>query len=39
MSAFGGNGLAQTKARVGALADGISDSSLTLFQMLENLPL
>jgi len=38
MSAFGGNGLAQTKAGVGALANGISDSSLTLFQMLENLP-
>lgn len=39
MSAFGGNGLAQTMQGVGALADGVGDSALTLFQMLENLPL
>ncbi|WP_404362979.1 BCCT family transporter [Marinobacter sp.] len=39
MSAFGGGGLEQTIGGVGALADGIGDSSLTLFQMLENLPL
>ncbi|TVQ37693.1 MAG: BCCT family transporter [Wenzhouxiangella sp.] len=38
MTAFGGNGLNQVKDQVGALADGISDSSLALFQMLENLP-
>ena len=39
MSTFGGNGLEQSIAGVGALAAGISDSSLALFQMLENLPL
>lgn len=39
MSAFGGGGLNQAMAGVGALADGISDSSLALFHMLENLPL
>jgi len=39
MSAFGGTGLGQVTAGVGALADGISDSSLALFQMLEHLPL
>jgi betaine/carnitine transporter, BCCT family len=39
MSAFGGGGLNQAMAGVGALAGGISDSSLALFQMLENLPL
>lgn len=39
MSAFGGTGLGQAAAGVGALADGISDSSLALFQMLEHLPL
>ncbi|WP_018170074.1 MULTISPECIES: BCCT family transporter [unclassified Thioalkalivibrio] len=38
MSAFGGSGLAQARDGVGALADGISDSSLALFQMLEHLP-
>ncbi len=38
MSAFGGNGLTQVTDQVGALADGIGDSSLALFQMLENLP-
>ena len=39
MSAFGGLGLAQVKAGVGGLANGISEVSLALFQMLENLPL
>ncbi|AKS41229.1 BCCT family betaine/carnitine transporter [Wenzhouxiangella marina] len=38
MSAFGGNGLDQVTNQVGELADGIGDSSLALFQMLENLP-
>jgi betaine/carnitine transporter, BCCT family len=39
MTAFGGNGLAQVETRVGELANGISDVSLSLFQMLDNLPL
>ncbi|WP_019023515.1 MULTISPECIES: BCCT family transporter [unclassified Thioalkalivibrio] len=39
MSAFGGTGLDQARDGIGALADGISDSSLALFQMLEHLPL
>jgi BCCT family betaine/carnitine transporter len=39
MSAFGGSALEQAQANVGALANGISDVSLALFQMLENLPL
>ena len=39
MSALGGSGIDQVKGQVGQLADGISDSSLALFQMLENLPL
>jgi len=39
MTAFGGGGLAQVTAGVGQLADGISEASLALFQMLENLPL
>ncbi|WP_026278612.1 MULTISPECIES: BCCT family transporter [unclassified Thioalkalivibrio] len=39
MSAFGGTGLDQARDGVGALADGISDSSLALFQLLEHLPL
>ena len=39
MTAFGGGGLAQVTADVGQLANGISDASLALFQMLENLPL
>ncbi len=38
MSAFGGSGLDQVRDGVGALAGGISDSSLALFQMLENMP-
>ncbi len=39
MSAFGGSALEQAQANVGALAGGIGDVSLALFQMLENLPL
>mgnify|MGYP000216616423 FL=1 len=39
MSAFGGAGLTQIKNKVGDLSNGISDVSLALFQMLENLPL
>jgi len=39
MAAFGGNGIDQVEAGVGALADGIGDDALVLFQMLENLPL
>jgi BCCT family betaine/carnitine transporter len=39
MSAFGGNGLDQTIAGVGKLANGVGDSSLSLFQMLNELPL
>jgi len=39
MSAFGGSALEQAQAGVGALAEGISDVSLALFQMLTNLPL
>ena len=38
MSAFGGLGVDQAWAGVGALAGGIGNSSLALFQMLENLP-
>ena len=39
MSAFGSNGLRQASEGIGALADGIGDESLALFQMLENLPM
>ena len=39
MSAFGGSGVDQVRDGVGALADGIGDSSLALFQMLEQLPM
>jgi BCCT family betaine/carnitine transporter len=39
MATFGGMGLEQVQTGVGQLANGISDSSLALFQMLENLPL
>ncbi|MEJ2592564.1 MAG: BCCT family transporter [Candidatus Thiodiazotropha sp.] len=39
MTAFGGTGLSQIQAQVGELAGGISQVSLALFQMLENLPL
>ncbi|MEE4637811.1 MAG: BCCT family transporter [Wenzhouxiangella sp.] len=40
MSTFGGAGLDQARDGIGALgADGITDSSLALFQMLQSLPL
>ncbi|MCU7865317.1 MAG: BCCT family transporter, partial [Candidatus Thiodiazotropha sp. (ex Lucinoma borealis)] len=39
MSAFGGTGLDQAVNDVGQLANGISDVSLAMFHMLENLPL
>jgi len=39
MATFGGSGLEQVQNEVGALAGGITDSSLAMFQMLENLPL
>ena len=39
MSAFGGTGIEQVQDHIGDLADGIGNSSLALFQMLENLPL
>ncbi|MCP4971506.1 MAG: BCCT family transporter [Arcobacter sp.] len=38
MSTFGLTALDQVIGNVGALANGISDKSLTMFQMLENLP-
>ncbi|NEX19273.1 BCCT family transporter [Thiorhodococcus mannitoliphagus] len=38
MSAFGGLGIEQMQAGVGELADGVSEVSLALFQMLANLP-
>ena len=38
MSVFGGIALDQVQQGIGALAGGISDPSLALFQMLENLP-
>ena len=39
MSSFGGSGIEQVRDGVGALADGIDDSSLALFQMLQELPM
>ena len=39
MSAFGGTGIGQIEAGVGALANGIDEVSLALFQMLANLSL
>ncbi len=39
MATFGGMGLDQVQNGIGQLANGIGDSSLALFQMLENLPL
>jgi len=40
MSAFGGSGIEQVQNDVGVLAsEGITDTSLAMFQMLENLPL
>ncbi|MBS9404754.1 BCCT family transporter [Halomonas sp. TRM85114] len=38
MSAFGGTALQQSVTGVGELANGISDVSLAMFQMLEQLP-
>ncbi len=38
MAVFGGTGLNQAQDKIGQLANGITDSSLALFQMLENLP-
>jgi BCCT family betaine/carnitine transporter len=39
MSVFGGNGIDQVTEGVGELAGGIGDSSLALFQMLDQMPL
>jgi len=39
MSAFGGTGLEQAAAGVGALAEGIGDYTLATYQMLNELPL
>jgi len=39
MSAFGGSALEQVMSGTGQLANGITDVSLSMFQMLENLPL
>ena len=39
MSAFGGSALEQAQNEIGALAKGISEVSLAMFQMLENLPM
>jgi BCCT family betaine/carnitine transporter len=39
MAAFGGAGIDQVVAGVGELAGGIGDSSLALFQMLNELPM
>lgn len=37
-TAFGETAIAQSEAGVGALADGVADAPLVMFQMLENLP-
>jgi BCCT family betaine/carnitine transporter len=39
MAAFGGSALDQVQNQVGALAGGIGEVSLAMFQMLENLPI
>ena len=39
MGAFGGNAMEQAMAGVGALSEGISSVELSMFQMLDNLPL
>lgn len=39
MAAFGGSALDQIQNNVGELTEGISDVSLAMFQMLQNLPL
>ncbi|WP_230660118.1 BCCT family transporter [Psychrobacter sp. I-STPA10] len=38
MTVFGQTGLSQYKNHVGELANGVTDASLSLFQMLEHLP-
>ena len=38
MSVFGGSALEQVNLEIGALSNGISNVSLSMFQMLENLP-
>src|SRR5699024_122727 len=39
MAALGGTGIDQAMAGIGSLAEGIDDESLSLFHMLEHLPL
>ncbi len=39
MAAFGGNALDQAQAKVGELANGVGDVSLTIYHMLANLPM
>jgi BCCT family betaine/carnitine transporter len=39
MASFGGSALEQAQNEIGALARGISDVSLAMFQMLQNLPM
>jgi len=39
MTAFGGSGLGQVENGIGALANGLTEAPLALFQMLANLPL
>ena len=39
MAVFGGSALDQVQNEIGALAKGISEVSLAMFQMLENLPI
>ncbi|WP_020680003.1 BCCT family transporter [Marinobacterium rhizophilum] len=39
MGAFGGTAIEQAQSGVGALANGIGDVSLAMFQMFENMPL
>lgn len=39
MTVFGQTGLSQYTNQVGELSGGVSNASLTLFQMLDNLPL
>ncbi|MBB3061993.1 BCCT family transporter [Microbulbifer rhizosphaerae] len=39
VAAFGGTALDQVQANVGELANGVSDVSLSMFQMLANLPM
>jgi betaine/carnitine transporter, BCCT family len=38
MSVFGGSALEQGQAQIGALANGLTEVPLAMFQMLENLP-